>query len=169
MPEQATEQSNTIATIASSAAFIVPLVLSYSTTPAPNHPRVWAWYSSLKKPWFKPNDKVIPLAWFAIEACLARAMHRLSNAPSSGDKRKALGLLSWNIFMIGGWSRLFFGRRNLPLSTAAAASMALTGAAFVTQARKVDPPAARAGMPFVAWVSFATVLTAAIWAINRRR
>lgn len=71
--------------------------------------------------------------------------------------------------MIGGWSRLFFKRRRLAVSTVAAASMVATGAEFVRQAKEVDTVASRAGIPFVAWVSFATVLTAGIWSLNRRR
>jgi benzodiazapine receptor len=169
MQTQETRSSPAIAALAASAAFILPLVLSHSTTPSPNHPRVLLWYRSLKKPWFKPKDWVIPLAWFGIEACLARAMFRLIRAAPTADKGRSIGLLSWNIFMIGGWSRLFFGRRHLAMSTVAAASMIATGAAFVVEARKVDKPAARAGIPLVGWLAFATVLTATIWSMNRRR
>ena len=42
-----------------------------------------------------------------------------------------------------------------------------TGAGYVQSAKKVDRTAALAGVPFVAWVAFATVLTAAIWRRNR--
>ena len=68
---------------------------------------------------------------------------------------------------VGGWRALFFGRRNLPASTVAAAGMVVSGAAYVARARQVDAPAAAAGVPFVAWVGFATVLTAALWRRNR--
>ena len=71
--------------------------------------------------------------------------------------------------MIGAWSRLFFGRRDLGASTAAAVTMVATGVAYVNEAKRVDKPAARAGVPFVAWVAFATVLTASIWRLNARR
>jgi tryptophan-rich sensory protein len=71
--------------------------------------------------------------------------------------------------MIGGWSRLFFKRRDLGVSTVAAATMVATGVEFVRQAKHVDTAASRAGIPFVAWVSFATVLTAALWSLNSRR
>jgi tryptophan-rich sensory protein len=127
------------------------------------------WYWSLRKPSFKPPDWVIPAAWIGIEGGLAAAAYRLLRSPSTARRSHALALLSWNVFMIGGWSRLFFKRRNLVLSTVAAATMIATGAAFVRQAREVDPVASRAGIPFVAWVSFATVLTASIWGMNRRR
>ena len=45
--------------------------------------------------------------------------------------------------------------------------MVATGVAYVASAREVDRPAAGAGVPFIAWVAFATVLTAGIWRRNR--
>ncbi|WP_367279962.1 tryptophan-rich sensory protein [Hydrogenophaga sp.] len=69
--------------------------------------------------------------------------------------------------LIGGWSGIFFGRRNLPASTVLAAAMVGTGATYVAKARKVDLPAASSGVALVGWVAFATVLTAALWRRNR--
>ena len=157
------------AVIFASTAFAVPLALSASSTPSPNHPRVFTWYLALKKPWFKPPDWVIPLAWFGIETSLATAGYRLLRSTPTPARRNALRLLSWNVFMIGAWSRLFFKRRDLALSTVAAATMIASGVEFSRQAKPADPVAARAGVPFTVWVGFATVLTATIWALNRRR
>ena len=151
-----------------SSAFIVPLALSASSTPSPNHPRILFWYWSLRKPFFKPKDWVIPLAWFGIEGALATAVYRLLQSAPSASRTRALGWLGWNVTMIGGWSRLFFKRRQLGFSTIAAATMVATGAEYIRQAKPVDPVAARAGIPFFAWVSFATVLTGTIWSMNRK-
>jgi tryptophan-rich sensory protein len=147
----------------------VPLALSASTSPSPNHPRVMAWYLTLRMPRFKPPIWVIPLVWFGIEGALATAAYRLLRSAPTAPRGRALSLLSWNVFMIGGWSRLFFKRGRLGMSTVAAAAMVATGVEYVRQANRADPVAARAGIPFVAWVSFATVLTATIWSLNRRR
>jgi len=143
--------------------------MSASSSPSPNHPRVFLWYQFLRKPWFKPPDWVIPLAWFGIEGALSAAAYRLLRSSPTPDRGRALSLLAWNVIMIGGWSRLFFKRRQLGTSTVAAAAMVASGVEYVRQASKVDAAAARAGIPFVAWVSFATVLTATIWSLNRRR
>jgi translocator protein len=163
-----TTPSKAVAMALASSAFIVPTVLSASTSPSPNHPRVMLWYRSLRQPAFKPPDALIPIAWTGIEAALAAAGYRLLRAAPSPSRNRALGLLAANIAMIGGWSRLFFGRRSLAASTVAASAMVVTGAAFVRQAKEVDVVAAKAGVPFVAWVAFATVLTASIWRLNRK-
>ena len=159
--------SRTAAVALSSAVYVVPLALSWSSSPAPQHPKPLIWYSLLSKPGFKPPDWVIPLAWGVIETGMAAASYRLLRYPSSQPRNRALGLLALNTVCIGAWSQLFFGGRNLPAATLAAAAMVGAGAAYVQQARKIDKPAAAAGVPYVAWVAFATLLTAALWRRNR--
>ena len=158
-----------VAAAIASCAFAVPLALSLSSTPSPNHPRTMLWYLSLREPAFKPPDWLFPVAWTAIEAGLAAAAYRLLRAAPSGARTKALALWGWNVFMIGGWSRLFFKRHQLAVSTVAAASLLATSVAFVKEAKRVDSTAAKAGMPLVGWVAFATVLTATIWHLNKRQ
>jgi len=158
----------TAAAIAS-CAFALPLALSISSTPSPNHPRTMLWYLSLRKPSFKPPDWVIPLAWGCIEAALAVAAYRLLRSAPSAARSRALALWGWNVSMIGGWNRYFFKRHDLRLSTVAAAGLVATSAAFVNEAKRVDKTASRAGLPLVGWVAFATVLTATIWHLNSRR
>jgi benzodiazapine receptor len=161
--------SKAVAALISCGAFAVPLALSMSSTPTPNHPRTMLWYLSLKEPAFKPPDWLFPIAWTAIEGALATAGYRLLRAAPSNAKTKSLALWGWNVFMIGGWSRLFFKRHQLAVSTVAAASLVATSVSFVQEARKVDSVASRAGLPLVGWVAFATVLTATIWHLNKRR
>ena len=157
-----------LAAVIASSALWLPLLISASASPSPNHPRIMLWYRTLRQPTFKPPDLAIPLAWTAIEAALAFSTYRLLRSPASAAKNKALAWMTGNVLMIGGWSRLFFKHRNLPVSTAAAAAMVVSGAALTAQARKVDTAAAVATVPFVAWVAFATVLTGAIWRLNRK-
>jgi len=125
------------------------------------------WYRLLRKPSFQPPDRVIPVAWSLIDTALTVGGYRLLRQPSSDARTRALGWWAFNVAMIGGWSGIFFGRRNLPASTAAAATMVGTGAAYVGEAWRVDKPAAAAGLPYIGWVAFATVLTAALWRRNR--
>lgn len=164
-----TPVSRPAAAAIAASAFAVPLALSLSSTPSPNHPRTMLWYLSLREPPFKPPDWLFPVAWTAIEAALANAAYRLLRAAPSPDRTKALALWGWNVFMIGGWSRLFFKRHQLAVSSVAAASLVATSVAFVRQAKRVDTTAARAGIPLVGWVAFATVLTTAIWHLNRKK
>lgn len=148
-----------------SSALVWPAVAGRRWGPHRLAPGVW--YRLLRKPHFQPPDAVIPVAWTLIDTALSIGGYRLLRLPSSPARNRAMGWWALNVAMIGGWSGVFFGRRNLPASTAVAAAMVGTGAAYVAEARHVDKPAAAAGVPFVVWVAFATVLTAAIWQRNR--
>jgi benzodiazapine receptor len=159
--------SKGLALALASTAWLVPALMSSSTAPSPNHPRILLWYKSLRQPPWKPPDLAIPLAWFGIETCLAAAAYRLLRRHGSPPRNRALGWLATNVVSIGGWSWLFFGRRNLAVSTLASAGLLGTSVAYVAAARKEDPTAAAQGLPLVAWVAFATVLTASIWRRNR--
>jgi translocator protein len=158
-----------LAAAIASNAFLVPLALSLGSVPSAKHPRTMLWYTSLREPSFKPPDWVFPVAWTGIEAGLALAGYRLLRAARHPVKARALALWGWNVFMIGGWSRLFFKRHALAVSTAAAASLIATSAALVKEAKKVDVPASKAALPLLGWVTFATVLTATIWHLNKRK
>ncbi len=156
-----------VAAALASMAWAVPTLMSLSTAPTPWHPRVLLWYRGLRKPSWKPADAVIPVAWFGIESSLAAAGYRLLRKPSSPARNVSLWLLAANIVGIGSWSRLFFGRRNLPVSTLASAGLLAGAVVYVAKAKEIDQTAAAEGVPLVAWVAFATVLTAAIWRRNR--
>lgn len=54
-----------IAAAIATAAYAVPYLLSRSTTPTPNHPKVFFWYRGLEQPAIKPPDVAIPIAWLA--------------------------------------------------------------------------------------------------------
>jgi benzodiazapine receptor len=149
------------------SALVVPYALSRSTTPTPDHPRVLLWYRLLRRPSFQPPDLAIPLAWVGIESGLAWVGYRLLRRPPGRRRNRALALLAGNVLGIGGWSRIFFGRRDLPASTLAATALAVAAATCAEAVRRVDRPAAAATLPLVAWVGFATVLTAALWRKNR--
>lgn len=157
-----------LATAIASGAFVVPLAISWSSAPAPNHPRILVWYKTLREPRFKPPDWAFPAVWTGVEAALFVNAYRLLRAAPSCARNRALAWWSWNVLMIGGWNRLFFKGHNLAISTIASASLVATSSALVIEAKKVDNTASRAAIPLLATVSFATVLTASIWALNRR-
>lgn len=159
--------SRTVSALLASSAYLVPYVLSRSTSPTPDHPRILLWYKTLRQPAIKPPDVVIPLAWTSIETGLAVAGYRLLRQPSNPARNKSLALLGGNVLAIGAWSRLFFGKQDLPAATLASAAMVGAAVAYTAQAARADGVASRAGVPLTAWIVFATVLTGSIWRLNR--
>lgn len=152
-----------------STALLFPVAAGWAF--GPQHPRSAVWYATLRKPGWKPPDPVIPAAWTLIDTGLAFATWRVLRAPAAvgAEREQALAWLALNVALIGGWSAVFFGARRLPASLLVAAAMVGTGAAAVRAVGRVDRDAGRAVLPYVAWVGFATVLTGALWWLNRRR
>jgi benzodiazapine receptor len=82
--------SPAIAALISSASVFVPLAMSVSTTPSPNHPRIFVWYRLLRQPSFKPPDWLFPAAWTGIEVSLAVSAYRLLRSRSTVERARAL-------------------------------------------------------------------------------
>ena len=141
-------------------------ILGRRNAPDPSHPGIRRWYKRLDKPSFTPPDAAFGAVWPVIEAGLAVGGYRLLRKPASPARNTATGLWLLNTAMIGGWTEIFFRKKQLGPSAIASGAMIATGAAYAIAADKVDRPAAATAVPFVAWLGFATILAERIWARN---
>lgn len=122
--------------------------------------------SDFEKPGFTPPTPAYPVAWTAIEASLAYGGYRLLRAEPSPERSKALALWTLNQVGIGGWSEVFFGYRAPGWGTLASAGLGISAVTYVAVATQTDKVAAGLGLPLVAWVTFATLLSEEIWRRN---
>lgn len=135
-------------------------------SPAPTHPRMRRWYRSLSKPGFTPPGAGFAAGWSAIELALAYGGYRLLRAPATPARNAAVGLWALNNALIAGWSALFFGRKELGVSTVAAAGMIATSTAYAAVADRTDRKAAMTALPLIGWLAFATLLAEEVWRRN---
>ncbi|MEG3089528.1 TspO/MBR family protein [Sphingomonas sp. PB4P5] len=148
------------------AALGVAAVLGRRNAPDPTHPRIRRWYKRLDKPAYTPPDALFGAAWPLLETGLAVGGYRLLRHPASAERDLAVNLWLLNMILIGGWTEMFFQRKQLGPSAAMSGAMIVSGAGYVAAAAKVDRTAAVTGVPFVAWLSFATLLAEQIWVRN---
>ena len=146
----------------------VSAVVGRRNAPDPSHPGIRRWYRKLDKPGYTPTDAAFGAVWPVLEAGLAVGGYRLLRRPRSAARNTATGLWLLNTAMIGGWTALFFREKKLGASALASGAMIASSAAYVAAAAKEDRVAAAAGVPFVAWLGFATVLAERIWRDNPR-
>jgi tryptophan-rich sensory protein len=147
-------------------ALVAPALAALSDRPSRSL-STKVWYALLRKPRFNPPKALFPIVWTALDGALAVGAYRLARRPSTPERNRALGLFAANVAMITGWSRVFFGRHDLGAAAVGSAAIAATATAYVAAARPVDKPAAASAVPLVAWVAFATVLSTAVWRMNR--
>lgn len=133
---------------------------SIATTPA-----IPTWYAGLEKPPFNPPNAVFPIVWTILYILMGTAAWRVWRT-GSPEARVALLPFFIQLALNVLWSFAFFGTESPPLGFAV---IVLLGAAIVwciVVFRPVDRWAALLLLPYLAWVSFAAVLNAAIWTLN---
>lgn len=128
------------------------------------------WFVALEKPAFQPPPVAFPVVWTLLYADIAVAsaatIDRL--AEDDGDDDRAFrAALAANLVLNASWTWTFFRAHHLPAATTVAGLLALSSADLVRRAGAVSRPAGGALVPYAAWCTFATVLSAAIWRRNR--
>jgi translocator protein len=121
------------------------------------------WYPTLNKPsWTPPNWLFAPV-WTVLYIMMAVAAWLVWRA---GDAKTALILFAAQLLLNLAWSFLFFGARSPGLGLIDIALMwiaiAVTIFAFAMRSRL----AAFLMVPYLCWVSLATVLNASIYMLN---
>ncbi len=127
---------------------------------------VGTWYQTLAKPSFNPPDWVFAPVWTTLYILMGVAGWLVWRASGWGRATSALVLFAVQLALNLAWSFLFFGGRHIGL---ALIEIVLVLAAIVVTAflfRRHSGWAALLLLPYAAWVSFATVLNAALWRLN---
>jgi tryptophan-rich sensory protein len=126
------------------------------------------WYRTLVKPAWNPPDWVFGPVWTTLYLMMGIALVQVVRADRDVAARQvAAGLFGVQLALNFGWSWVFFANHDLGAAlveiVALWLAIAVTIAAFATIRRS----AAALLVPYLAWTTFATVLTASIWRLNR--
>ena len=128
-------------------------------------PNLRPWYERLDKPAWTPPDAAFGPVWsllYAAQAVAAWLAWRAGPAPGP-----ALGLYGAQLALNLGWSLLFFGLRRPGWALVEIAVLWVAIAATVAAFARRSRVAAWLLVPYLAWVTFALALNAAIWRRNR--
>lgn len=157
-------------TIAKTAAAVV---VTATLGGLASRPAQSVWYQRLKKPRFQPPRQAFPVVWPIIYADIAAvSASTIDNLRDQGqpEKARAYGTaLAANLALNGSWSWLFFNRRWLGASAIAAAALTASSADLTRRAVETGGSRAAPLVLYPLWCAFATVLSARIWMLNRRR
>ena len=124
------------------------------------------WYPTLIKPSWNPPDAVFAPVWTTLYLLMGVAGWLIWRAPARPSRRRALILFAVQLLLNSLWSMLFFGLRSPGLALVEIVLLWLAILATMVSARDVSRAAAWLLAPYLAWVSFATVLNASIWRLN---
>lgn len=129
---------------------------------------VKTWYPTLRKPSYQPPTWLFAPVWTTLYAMMGIAMHLVAEQRPADRSVVRIAKVLWGIQLVLNflWSYLFFGRRAPLLALIDIAflwlAIVLTTVAFA----KVSRPAALLMLPYLLWVSFASLLNFDLWRLN---
>ncbi|TDP58693.1 TspO/MBR family protein [Flavobacterium dankookense] len=127
------------------------------------------WYADLNKPSFNPPNWVFAPVWTALYILMGYAAGRVWNKLEVDEinVKKAFLFFLIQLALNALWSFLFFGLQNPFLASIEIILLWLMIYETYKQFKNIDKIAAYLLLPYLAWVSFATVLTFSVWYLNR--
>lgn len=130
-------------------------------------PNIPTWYAGLAKPSFNPPNWIFGPVWTTLYVMMAYAFFRVLRAPApAGARRAAIIVFLVQIALNAGWSWAFFAAHSPLGGLFVIAPLLVAIVATIRIFRRIDAPAAWLLAPYLAWVSFASILNAAVWRLN---
>jgi len=141
-----------------------------------------AWYDGLKKPFFQPPSWLFAPVWTSLYCAMGYASWLVWEASGADGGKggvaslldpsspffRPLALYFGQLAINAAWSPLFFGARNI--GGALACILLMDGAVAATISAFFDVGQSTAAyllFPYMAWISFATLLNGSIFFLNR--
>lgn len=121
------------------------------------------WYRGLKKPSWTPPNWLFPVAWSVLYILMAAAAARVVLLPGGGV---ALAFWALQIALNTLWTPVFFGLKRIRSGMFVLSALWLAVAGCTVAMFSVDLLAGLMFLPYLAWVSVAGALNAAVWRLN---
>jgi tryptophan-rich sensory protein len=164
-----TDSLNQQSTKKSLGALALFLLLTFAASALGNlatFEAVRTWYPTLEKPSFNPPNSIFGPVWSALYTLMAVSAWWVWKQPESTPRKWGLVAYWVQLVLNAAWSFAFFGMRNPTaglLVILALLSAILVTTVYFWRAHRLS---GLLFLPYLAWVSFATVLNFSIWQLN---
>lgn len=127
------------------------------------------WYPTIEKPIFNPPNWVFAPVWTLLFVLMGIAAGRVWNQLETNKELVKKGLLFFAVQLALNalWSYLFFGLQNIFLALIEIILLWLVIFETYLIFKQIDKKASYLLLPYLAWVGFATILTASIFWLNK--
>jgi tryptophan-rich sensory protein len=124
------------------------------------------WYFTINKPAFTPPNELFGPVWTVLYILMGISLFRISDLPASKERNAALSIFGIQLLLNFLWSILFFKFHFICL--ALVDIVLLWGMIFsmILRFRKLDTWASYFQIPYLLWVSFASILNISILYLN---
>jgi translocator protein len=125
------------------------------------------WYATLQKPPFTPPNWLFGPAWTTLYLLMAVAAFIIwRKGLNTQDVKKALVLFLVQLVLNALWSVIFFGLRSPFWGIVVIVALWIAILFTILKFFKLSTAAGALLIPYILWVSFASVLNISIWILN---
>ncbi len=121
------------------------------------------WFVNLNKPAFNPPNYLFGPVWTFLYILMGISLYLILQTPKNLARKKAITIFGIQLFLNFCWSFLFFKFQLLGVAFIEIIFIWLSIVAMIYIFKKVNKTAAYLQIPYLLWVSFASVLNGAIW------
>ncbi len=126
-----------------------------------------SWYATLQKPSFSPPNWIFGPAWVMLYILMGISVYLVWQKIKENKTVKGSLWLFWiHLFFNATWSIIFFGLQNPGLALINIVIIWLLIIALIIKFWKISKWATYLLIPYLLWVSFASVLNYFIWYLN---
>ncbi len=124
------------------------------------------WYASLNRPSFSPPNWLFGPAWTILYILLGISLFLVWKQAPGADRSRALLIFAVQMVLNFAWTFIFFYFKMLQLALIEIMVLWLSIFVMILWFYKVKPLAAYLNIPYILWVTFATVLNAGFYFLN---
>ena len=127
---------------------------------------IGGWYATLSKPWFNPPNWIFGPVWTLLYILMGIALFLIWSQPPSLYRSNSLWLFFIQLLLNFLWSFLFFYFHKIGLAFVDIVALLVFIILTIFSFSRLSKKAAWLMVPYVCWVSFATILNGAIYHLN---
>jgi benzodiazapine receptor len=124
------------------------------------------WYKNLQKPLWMPPASIFGPVWTCLYIVMGFTLTRIWQSEDGALKRNALLFFTIQLILNFFWSIIFFRWQNIGLACIEIVFTWICIAGMIITVYKIDRTAALVQIPYLAWVSFASILTFTLYRLN---
>lgn len=129
---------------------------------------ITAWYSLLNRPAFAPPNWLFGPVWTALYILMGFSLFLVwRRFPPDTKSKRSLVLFFIQLIFNVAWSVVFFGLHQIFLALLVILILWLMIVVVILNFYKINKTAAYLLVPYLYWVTFASVLNYSFWLLNR--
>ncbi|MCC6711064.1 MAG: tryptophan-rich sensory protein [Candidatus Pacebacteria bacterium] len=124
------------------------------------------WYATLNKPFFNPPNLLFGPVWLTLYTLMGISLYLIWRQKQNKQTTFAKNLFIIHLVINTLWSLVFFGLKNLGLAYLIIIFLWLMIVTLIKLFYPLNKKASFLLVPYLLWVTFASLLNYAIWRLN---